>query len=74
MLSPSINATLSFPIKSSPSIKASANPTGFSCTLYSNFIPNLEPSPNKFLNAGKCTGVEIIKTSLIPDIINVDNG
>lgn len=34
ILSPNTRATLSFPIKSPPIIKASAKPFGFSCILY----------------------------------------
>ena len=43
-LSPKTKATLSLPIKSSPIIKASAKPFGFSCTIYTIFIPSSLPS------------------------------
>ena len=39
-----------------------------------NFKPKSLPSPNKASNLGVSVGVEIIKISLIPASISVDNG
>ena len=53
MLSPKINETASFLIKSSPITKDSAIPFGFSCCLYEILIPKLDPLPKSFLKLGK---------------------
>ena len=61
-------------IKSSPIIKACANPSGDGCSLYCKLMPYLEPSPNKRSKLGKSCGVDIIKISLISANISIDNG
>ena len=47
---------------------------GTTMAIKDKLIPNLDPSPNKLLNLGVSSGVEIIKISLISASINVLNG
>ena len=56
-MSPSIKHTLSFPINSSPKINASANPLGFSCTLYVRDIRKNGDIVFSTLKSGAVTGV-----------------
>jgi hypothetical protein len=74
MLSPRIMATASSPMKSAPTMNASASPRGVACAAYSNRQPNCVPSPSRRRNWSWSWGVVMTRISRIPAIISVDSG
>ena len=74
ILSPSIRATFSFPIKSFPMIKASAIHWGVFLHRIFKDTPKFGSIAQKFSKSGKSSGVDMIRISRIPEYIKVESG